>query len=237
MKICEEFKSLQGEGKYIGVPSYFVRTTGCNLRCSWKNEDGSITICDTPYTSFNPEKGKDVDGEYIHNQIKNKPIQHIVITGGEPTLQNDLANVVEYLNEKGYVITIETNGTRYVKLPKEIFMSISPKLLNSYNQTKGSNEEALHRSNNNFEETVKLYITNNEYQLKFVYNNKHDIHEIDMLQNKLIIPNNKIYLMPQGITVEQFKEKQRELFQFCVKKGWNYTPRMHIDIYGNHRGI
>ena len=237
MFIVEEFFSIQGEGKYVGVPSYFIRTTGCNLRCSWKNEDDSITICDTPYTSFNPEKGKDVDGEYIHNQMKNTPIQHIVITGGEPTLQNDLAKVVEYLDKKGYDITIETNVTKFVKLPKNTFLSISPKLFNSYNQEKGSKEETMHKLNNKFEENIKLYVLYNKYQLKFVYNNKKDVDEIDRLQTRLLIPNNNIYLMPQGITTEQFKVKQQELFQICIEKGWVYTPRLHIEMFGNKRGI
>jgi len=238
MKVCEEFLSLQCEGKYVGVPSYFVRTTGCNLRCSWKNSDGSITICDTSYTSFNPEKGKDVDGEYIYKQIKTTPIRHVVITGGEPTLQNDLPKVVEYLTTKGLTVTIETNGTKYMKFPNGTFVSISPKLRSSYAQKAGSIEEKMHKKNNEFFENIyKWRNDNSDYQLKFVYNGNGDIQEIQNLQVRLIIPNDRIYLMPQGITTEQFKERQKELFEFCVKKGWNYTPRMHIDIFGNKRGI
>src|SRR3989338_4167464 len=90
MKICEEYDSIQGEGKYVGVPSRFIRTTGCNLRCAWKNKDGSITTCDTPFTSWNAEKGYELDLLNTLGELEGTNIRHIVITGGEPTLQRDL---------------------------------------------------------------------------------------------------------------------------------------------------
>jgi len=237
MKIVEEFNSLQGEGKYLGVPSFFVRTTVCNLRCAWKNNDYTITICDSAYTSWNPEKGKDVDGKHIYDKVKGTQTKHVVITGGEPTLQPDLADVVTYLVENGLSVTIETNGTKYVKLPKNTFISISPKTSNSYAQEKGSIEEKMHKKNNVFIDAIRQWIENNDYQLKFVYNSLSDIKEIEYIQTELNVPNNKIYLMPQGINVLQFKDKQKELFDLCINKGWTYTPRLHIEIFGNIRGI
>lgn len=235
MKVVEEFATLQGEGKYIGVPSYFIRTTGCNLRCEWKNTDGTTTKCDTPYTSWNPEKGYDLNPATALEKMGDN-ISHVVVTGGEPTLQHDLKEIVDYFNMQGKQITIETNGTRFVEGLTGVFLSISPKMSNSYFQ---ETEVAakIHMLNNKFKKTVKQWMDNNDYQIKFVVNGKEDLEEIVYLKNELQIPNNKIYLMPQGITTDEFKTKEKELFEQCFKYGFNYTPRMHIDIFGNVRGI
>ena len=240
MKVCESMNTLQGEGKYVGVPSYFVRTTGCNLRCAWKNPDGSITKCDTPYSSWNPEAGEDMGAEQILDKLKGKLLTHIVITGGEPTLQADLPEVVKELVQEGYTITIETNGTRYVELPKEnVLLSISPKLKTSYSQPNESFERKLHERNNHFSENIKRYVDEGyEVQLKFVYNTPDDEEEIVSLLKELdCVFDNQVWCMPQGITEEQFKQKQKEMFNVCMKKGWNYSPRLHIDVFGNKRGI
>lgn len=74
MKIAEIFYSLQGEGSLVGAPSVFVRTSGCNLRCSW---------CDTPYTSWNPE-GQDLSNEQIAAEVSQYHAPYVVLTGGEP---------------------------------------------------------------------------------------------------------------------------------------------------------
>ena len=139
LPIIELFTSIQGEGLYAGVPSVFVRVTGCNLRCIFKN-----SICDTPYSSFNPEKPKftvkDVAKEFI-GQLK---VEHLVITGGEPTLY-DLDGFLEELydildkevgSDYAYNIkvTIETNGTNEIskRLLNDLdLISVSPKLSTS----------------------------------------------------------------------------------------------------------
>ena len=237
MKVVEEFSTLQGEGRYLGVPSYFVRTTGCNLRCAWPNKDGTTTLCDTPYTSWNAESGWETNGIDIYHKIRGKKIKHVVITGGEPTLQPDLAEVVNFLHGKGLKVTIETNGTRFVVLPHDTFISISPKTSNSYSQKLGSIEEKIHKRNNVFDESLKMWIKSNEYQLKFVYNGHSDVKEIEGIVEKAGANNSNVYLMPQGISTKQFVEKQKELFELCMHKGWIYTPRLHIEVYGNVRGI
>lgn len=230
MRIVEQFPTIQGEGKHVGVPTYFIRTTGCNLRCEWTNPDKTTTKCDTPYTSWKPERGEKLSVRY--SDIP-KNIKHIVITGGEPTLQSDLGDIVKGFIEDNYAVTIETNGTRYMNIPGA-FMSISPKLKSSY-PLEGS-AWILHTKNNKFIEAISQYIKTNEYQLKFVVNSKKDIKEILRLRDSLKIPNDKIYLMPQGITQKQFKERQKDIFDLCIKYGFNYTPRLHIDIWGNKRG-
>ena len=236
LKVCEEFYSLQGEGKYIGVPSYFIRTIGCNLRCSWKNTDETITICDTPYTSFNIEKGYDLDLERVLSTINQLECEHIVITGGEPALQKDLFEVIDFFTYKGYKVTVETNGTKFFDY-RDCFISISPKLKSSYNQTDEFNKQ-LHEQNNVFIENIIRFRNNvYDYQLKFVYNDRSDIDEIREILIKTNVPKNRVYLMPQGITIEQFKNRSKECFDYCKHYGWNYSPRLHIDVFGNKRGI
>lgn len=236
MKIVEEFATLQGEGRYLGVPSYFIRSTGCNLRCAWRNQDGSTTVCDTPYTSWNPEKGYDLDIDKVLIELKGKPIEHIVLTGGEPTIQPDIRDVSNRFADEGYIVTVETNGTRYHEGMERAFMSISPKLQSSYAQP-DERERQLHVRNNDFVESTRRWMKSNDYQLKFVANQPSDVEEIIELQRELFTLPNKIYLMPQGISEQQFKDRQKWLFGVCQQFGFNYTPRMHIDIFGNKRGI
>src|SRR3989344_1236349 len=88
MKISETFYSIQGEGKYMGVPSFFIRTSYCNLRCQWLRPDGSISRCDTPYTSWNPEF-KEMSVDDVLAQAKKCTTTHVIITGGEPFIQKE----------------------------------------------------------------------------------------------------------------------------------------------------
>ena len=139
LPIIELFTSIQGEGLYAGVPSVFVRVTGCNLRCIFKN-----SICDTPYSSFNPEKPKFTVEDVAKEFINHPKVNHLVITGGEPTLY-DLDGFLEELyhildKEMGYAyaynieVTIETNGTNKIskKLLNDLgLISVSPKLSTS----------------------------------------------------------------------------------------------------------
>jgi 7-carboxy-7-deazaguanine synthase len=239
MKLVEEFASIQGEGKFLGVPSYFLRTTGCNLRCSWKNPDGTTTICDTPYTSFEPEKGYDLDLEKTMDKIGHK-IKHVIITGGEPTLQADLEEVTNYLL-KEFIVTIETNSTRYVKGIERAFISASPKLKSSY-AIESKRLLGMHARNNNFKEVLKQWIesrdveSRHDYQVKFVVNGEEDLNEILELQEEIGIASADIYLMPQGIDSEMLRSRSAMIFEMCMKYGFNFTPRLHIDLFGNKRG-
>lgn len=235
MKIVEEFLTLQGEGKYLGVPSYFIRTTGCNLRCAWLNPDKTVTICDTPYTSFNPEKGYDFKFNSL-SSLSNE-IEHIVLTGGEPTIQPDIEKVVNELSDEGFQVTIETNGTKFIpNISGAAFISISPKLTSSYAQS-SAKDAKLHQKNNIFIKPCRDWLKHNAVQLKFVYNQASDLDEILEIQRVLSLPSHLIYLMPQGISTAQFQQKSQEMFKVCIENGFNYTPRMHIDIFGNKRGI
>lgn len=99
MKINEIFYSIQGEGKWIGLPNTFIRTTGCNLRC---------TYCDTKYAY---ENGQEMNIHQIINEIKKYDCKNIYITGGEPLLQPDILTLIDKLTMLNYNIGIETNGS------------------------------------------------------------------------------------------------------------------------------
>ncbi len=120
VKISEIFYSLQGEGMLVGMPSVFVRTSGCNLRCTW---------CDTPYTSWHPE-GEDLAVEQIVRAAASFGASHVVVTGGEPMIAPEIADLTAKLREAKLHITIETAGTSYKRVECDL-MSISPKLKNS----------------------------------------------------------------------------------------------------------
>src|SRR5664279_6055278 len=101
MRIAEIFYSVQGEGILVGVPSVFVRTSGCNLRCAW---------CDTPYTSWAPE-GEPIELPAILERVRQFPARHVVVTGGEPLLFDETVELTRALAGEGLHITIETAGT------------------------------------------------------------------------------------------------------------------------------
>src|SRR5450631_3602997 len=103
MKISEIFYSIQGEGMLTGVPSVFVRTSGCNLRCVW---------CDTPYTSWAPE-GADMSVEAVLAAVRSYPAKHAVVTGGEPMIAPDIIRLTERIRHLGLHVTVETAGTVY----------------------------------------------------------------------------------------------------------------------------
>lgn len=126
--------TIQGEGKLIGTPCLFIRTSGCNLRCSWVGSDGNGSPCDTPYSSHNPEKNMmEIDSIIKILNANRGNISHVVISGGEPTLQKELGELLMNLSIEGFHTTIETNGTIYdTKVSKYTnLFSISPKLSTS----------------------------------------------------------------------------------------------------------
>ena len=102
MKVCESFRSLQGEGKKIGVPTYFIRTVGCNLQCLW---------CDTQYASS--EEGKELSIDEIMELVKDE--KDVCLTGGEPMLQKDTLELLKRLSEVGKTVVLETNGSISIK--------------------------------------------------------------------------------------------------------------------------
>jgi 7-carboxy-7-deazaguanine synthase len=103
MKICEIFKSIQGESSYSGLPCLFIRMTGCNLRCSY---------CDTTYAYF---EGKNLSEDEIMDEVQLAGIRLVEVTGGEPLLQKEVYNLIKRLLDEGYKLLVETNGSVSLK--------------------------------------------------------------------------------------------------------------------------
>ena len=225
MWISEVFESVQGEGRYLGVPSGFIRTSGCNLRC---------VFCDTPYTSWKPE-GVEQSLEQLLNQIDAMTSQHVVLTGGEPLLTPDMIPLTRSLKSRGLVITIETAGTVYRDEVQADLMSISPKLRNSI--PAGTNWEARHEARRHRPDVIRDLIQNYDYQFKFVIDRREDLAEVEAyLEEFPHVSPDKVYLMPQGIEMPVIAPKMPWLKEEAAKRGWHVTPRLHIELFGNTRG-
>ena len=229
MLISEIFYSIQGEGELTGVPSVFVRTSGCNLRCNW---------CDTPYASWSPE-GKQMSPDAIVTEVMGHPARHVVLTGGEPMIAPEIHELAFQLQERGYHITIETAATIPPGGIACDLASLSPKLAHSapdarLDDTWRRKHEALRWQ----PEVVASWLAVSNYQLKFVVGRDSDVDEMEaMLQETACaIPPSKVLLMPEGTTVEALRSRAGWLSEICKTRGYRYAPRLHIELYGNKRG-
>ena len=223
MKIAELFYSLQGEGALVGVPSFFIRTSGCNLRCTW---------CDTPYTSWSPE-GEEMSLTQILDEVKHHPAKHVVVTGGEPMIAPEIVPLTCRLRELGLHITIETAGTVLQPVACDL-MSISPKLANS---TPAGRHAAQHERLRIQLETLTQLIERYEYQLKFVVESPKDLEELGRLRAALGAPPERVILMPEGTDSALLRERGVWLAEICKAEGFRFSPRLHVDLWGNRRGV
>ncbi|HYC71009.1 MAG TPA: 7-carboxy-7-deazaguanine synthase QueE [Opitutaceae bacterium] len=229
MLISEIFHSLQGEGELAGVPSVFVRASGCNLRCNW---------CDTPYASWTPE-GTPQEVEAIVAEVVRHPARHVVLTGGEPMIAKGIRELAAALRARGHHITIETAAT---VAPEGIacdLASLSPKLASSAPDARL--DEAWRRRHEALRwqpEVVRAWVDRYPFQLKFVVGSPADVDEVERMLRELgrDIPRAKVLLMPEGVTVEGLRARAGWLGELCKAHGFRYAPRLHIELYGNKRG-
>ena len=240
--ILEMYACLQSEGKYTGIPHILIRTTGCVMRCQFSNTD----FCDSHYTSWSPEKGKFNLNDVIAFIKAHPQIKHTMITGGSPTMHKDLLQELCRIAKMfDHYITIETEGSRYVGTVGD-FISLSPKLKNSRPRVgtitpngKEVTERELtkhEKFRRNYDEMKKMIESHHDYQLKPVVSSVEDMEEIRYIQEKLGIPNSKVYLMPAGGTASELEKHRAWLMEYCWKEGYNYTDRIHIVAYGDERG-
>jgi len=226
MRIAEIFYSIQGEGRLIGIPSVFVRTAGCNLRCLW---------CDTPYTSWRPQ-GDEQKLDRILDQVRKYQAHHVVITGGEPFLAPDLAELAAGLKRCGKHITVETAATIFKPIACDL-VSMSPKLANSTPLIRqGGKFAAMHESRRLNMPVIRQFIKSRDYQLKFVVEERTDFEEIRGIVNDLRgVDPARVLIMAQGTTRLQLRRKAKWLVECCKQHGYGYTPRLHIELFGNRR--
>ena len=224
MRISEIFYSVQGEGILAGVPSVFVRASGCNLRCSW---------CDTPYTSWNPE-GEEITLEAIVERVASfRAARHVVITGGEPMIAKGVVELSEKLRARGMHITVETAGTVFAPVACDL-MSISPKLANSTpDGVFHDRHEQLRLQPDVLRQLTQRY----DYQLKFVVANESDLAELQEIAALVNAPPEKIILMPEGTNSDVLSERGVWVAELCKQHGYRFGPRLHVYLWGSKRGV
>lgn len=232
LPISETFVSVQGEGKLTGVPSWFVRLSGCNLRCAW---------CDTPYASWAPEKAVRTVGDLLR-EARESRLAHAVVTGGEPLLFPVAAGLCNALRAMGMHVTVETAGTIDLDAPIDL-LSASPKLSTSAPDAASfPKEHAMHEARRECIPTLQALIDRQrahgrDLQLKFVVCEAGDLDEIESLLGRLRgWSNPDVMLMPEGRTREQLAARQGWVVARCMERGWRYCPRLHIDLFGDRRG-
>ena len=227
MQLAEIFYSVQGEGRLIGVPSVFIRTSGCNLRCVW---------CDTPYTSWLPEGSKWSVGQIL-GEVAKYPASHIVVTGGEPFLAVEIEELSARMKALGAHITIETAATLFKPVTCDL-LSMSPKLANStpWRRARGKFGKMHEKTRLNFK-VMQQFIDRYDYQLKFVVNQRKDFDEIeDVLGRLKNVDRSRVLIMGQGRTRKELCDKAKWIIESCKAYGFGYTPRLHIELFGNRRG-
>ena len=223
MKIAEVFYSIQGEGTLVGAPSVFLRTSGCNLRCAW---------CDTPYTSWQPE-WTDWSLDALLSYVERYSKGHVVVTGGEPMIQPEIALLTEGLRAMGQHITMETAGTVFREVACDL-MSVSPKLANSTPEGPFAQQHERLRYQ---PEVLRRLMEAYPYQLKFVIAAPGDVHEVVRVVEELGAERGRVLLMPEGTAPEVVRERGKWLAEECKGTGFRYSPRLHVDLWGDKRGV
>jgi len=250
--------TFQGEGKLTGTACLFIRTSACNLRCAWIGLDGKGSPCDTPYSSHRPEKNIMTIDEIVKIVLENtvpQKIKHIVVSGGEPTMQTEaLEELLETLQKLGYHTTIETNATIFSeKISQHTdLVSMSPKLSTSvphqanlagtgieYSEKWASRHEKL-RINipviQSFIDGSKKYLS--DFQLKFVVATDRDIEEIEQILQQLTeFKPSDVCLMPEGVDVNTLNSRTGWIAEQALKRGWRFAPRLHIMMFGKNRYV
>ena len=171
-----------------------------------------------------------------------------MVTGGGPTIHGELLKELCLIGKKyDHIITIETEGSEFVQTEADC-ISLSPKLSNSTprpgtwmdyaNREVTEKDKQLHEKwRCNYDAMRQLIDNHEDYQLKPVISNEKDLQEVKELQKILDIPNNMVWLMPEGLVSEQLNERRVWLMKICEDEGYNYTDRLHIIAFGDKRGV
>jgi 7-carboxy-7-deazaguanine synthase len=217
-QVSEIFSSIQGEGATTGRASTFIRLGGCTLGCQW---------CDTKYTW---RGGPVWDETAILARVRTYPTRRVVVTGGEP-FEQDIAALLRALRRDGFTIEIETAGfaplaqVRCATLAHQL--NVSPKLANSGVPAERRIQLPVLQF---LRDTGKAYF-------KFVVDAPGDVVEVDALVATLSLPVERVLLMPQALTADEVLHKSRWVVEECKARGYGYSPRVHILLWGAKRGV
>ena len=218
LQVSEIFYSIQGEGATTGRASAFIRLGGCTLGCQW---------CDTKYTW---RGGPEWEEARILDTVIAYPTRRVVVTGGEP-FEQDIATLLRALRQAEFTIEIETAGfaplaqVQCATLAHQL--NVSPKLAHSGVPS----ERRIQLPVLGFlRDTGKAYF-------KFVIDQPTDMAEVDALVTVLSLPAERVLLMPQALTADEVLHKSRWLVEECKARGYGYSPRLHILLWGAKRGV
>lgn len=237
LPVNELFYSLQGEGELAGVPTVFVRTAGCNLRC-W--------FCDSYHTSWEPTGAWQSVDDIVAAVAEYERADHVVLTGGEPLLHEESVTLLEELDDRGYHTTVETNGTIHRAAPIDL-ASVSPKLASSTptaeRDPQGEGEWAeRHEERRVDRDALATLVDDYDHQLKFVVTGREDLPEIRSLLADVrdaaatTVRDEDVLLMPEGTTREELDRTRTEVAELAMEYGYRYTPRLHVDLWNDAPG-
>ena len=269
IRLVEEesfFDTVEGEGNLMGKRVRYMRVTGCTLSCAWENDDHSVSICDTPFSSHQCSS-KIVTIQEAYDKLFDGDHKWVSISGGEVGLQPNVWKLVDLLEMSGKRVKLETNGTIFIR-SKASMVCLSPKLASSSSGLKLlADPNFTQQDNNNFLKTTDFesraakyqkllkiheakrynptalgqfidHYGSDRYIFKFVIHDESDLKEIQENYIKpLSIPNDNVYLMPQGLSTEQLQERAQLVVRLCVENNYNYSDRLHVRIFGNKIGV
>lgn len=216
-----------------GTKSFFVRTSGCNLRC-W--------FCDTPYASWHPEGERQSVADLLE-LARRSETRHVVLTGGEPLISPHLSTLCDGLRRHGFHVTIETSGTVLPSGWERLdvlcnLLSLSPKLRGSGPNPRQHAAWASRHERRRMPSDImrKLIERSAAFQVKFVVDDPTEFDEIDDVVAQLSVTPDHVWIMPQGTTVATLDEAKPWLGPLADTRGYHYCDRMQIRWFGNRRG-
>ncbi len=224
--LSETFESIQGEGDFAGVRSFFVRFHFCNLRCLW---------CDTKYTWVATNGIQQTSADELIAQIKASPAKHIILTGGEPAMYR-----LDKLAVVGKKMHVETNGTILPTKPFEMALPNGKKILREameravIEQFHWVVSPKMANAGELLDEQALLYWkTMDDCIFKFIIQTKSDIDAVDNLVQKWALPKEKVYLALEGNTVES--QLNGKLVDEIITQGYHFSPRLQVMLWGDKR--
>lgn len=250
IKISEIFYSIQGEGPNLGKPSVFIRFFGCNLQCHFCDTKFTWHPDHADFTEMTPEEISQKISKLVGANNHSPELLHLIFTGGEPSLfQKEIKAIKTTLEAslpsggiKGALtLEIETNGSFPLEENLYHTINISPKLPSSGNKTYAI------KTLNNFTKKLNASIPplpegeagrGVKITYKFVADTTPESQqEILEFIHKNKIPQEKIYIMPEAQTYQEIKEKSHEILEFCKTHHFHFTPRLHIWLYSDKKGV
>ena len=226
LRVSEIFESIQGEGASAGAPSVFLRLANCNLRCSW---------CDTRYTwdweAYDYDKEvRRLAVDAVAERLATSNPAHVVVTGGEPLLQQTALATLFASLPPGRHVEIETNGTLAPSPELHARVNqwnVSPKLENSGEAVERRLQTAA----------LRALLATERAWLKLVVESPGDMLEAAALIDALGWPRERVLLMPQASTREALAERTPVVLRLAREHRVGTSPRLHVERWGGRRGV